>query len=174
MKRPIKYDITIDNIDALVFDFDGVLTDNFVHLNQNGIESVRCSRADGLAFDVLQKLKKSVYILSTEKNTVVSSRAKKLGVPVLQGISSKEETLRGLVSRQGYQLTNILYVGNDLNDFQVMSICGFTACPADSHEKIKQISTIVLKTNGGFGVVRELLEDILNLDFVKILYGDLE
>ena len=74
MKRPNKYDIIIDNIDALVFDFDGVLTDNFVHLNQNGIESVRCSRADGLAFDVLRKLKKSVYILSTEKNTVVSSR----------------------------------------------------------------------------------------------------
>lgn len=165
--------LTLEDIHLFVFDFDGVLTDNLVYVDQNGLESVRCSRGDGLAFDVLRKLKKSVYILSTEKNTVVSSRAEKLGVPVIQGVSSKEEALKGLVSRQGYQLENILYVGNDLNDFQVMSICGFTACPADSHEKIKQISTIVLQTNGGFGVVRELIEGILNLDFIKILYGEL-
>jgi 3-deoxy-D-manno-octulosonate 8-phosphate phosphatase KdsC-like HAD superfamily phosphatase len=53
-----------------------------------------------------------------------------------------------------------------------MSMCGFTACPADSHEKIKQISSIVLKTNGGFGVVRELLEDVFGLDFIEILYKE--
>lgn len=160
----------LEDIDLFVFDFDGVLTDNLVYLDQNGIEAVSCSRADGLAFDVLRKLKKPVYILSTEKNTVVSTRAKKLGVPVLQSIENKEEALRDFVSRQGYQLANILYVGNDLNDYKAMKICGFTACPADSHEKIKQISTIVLTTNGGLGVVRELLEDVLNLDFIEILY----
>ena len=162
--------LSLEDIDLFVFDFDGVLTDNLVYLDQNGIEAVSCSRADGLAFDVLRKLKKPVYILSTEKNTVVSTRAKKLGVPVLQSIENKEEALRDFVSRQDYQLANILYVGNDLNDYKAMKICGFTACPADSHEKIKQISTIVLTTNGGLGVVRELLEDVLNLDFIEILY----
>ena len=162
--------LCLEDIDLFVFDFDGVLTDNLVYLDQNGIEAVSCSRADGLAFDVLRKLKKPVYILSTEKNTVVSTRAKKLGVPVLQSIENKEEALRDFVSRQDYQLANILYVGNDLNDYKAMKICGFTACPADSHEKIKQISTIVLTTNGGLGVVRELLEDVLNLDFIEILY----
>ena len=55
--------MNIDNIDAIVFDFDGVLTDNFVYLNQEGMESVACSRADGLAFDVLHKLKKPAFIL---------------------------------------------------------------------------------------------------------------
>ena len=164
--------LSLEDIDLFIFDFDGVLTDNLVYLDQNGIEAVSCSRADGLAFDVLRKLKKPVYILSTEKNTVVSTRAKKLGVPVLQSIENKEEALRDFVSRQDYQLANILYVGNDLNDYKAMKICGFTACPADSHEKIKQISTIVLKTNGGFGVVRELLEDVLNLDFIEILYRE--
>jgi YrbI family 3-deoxy-D-manno-octulosonate 8-phosphate phosphatase len=164
--------IKISEINAFIFDFDGVLTDNKVYLNQDGLEFVSCSRADGLAFDVLRKLKKSVYILSTEKNTVVSTRAEKLGVPVLQGIENKKEALRDLVSKQSYQLANILYVGNDLNDYQAMNICGFTVCPADSHEKIKKISTIVLKTNGGFGVVRELLEDVLNLDFIEILYRE--
>ena len=56
--------ITIDDIDLFVFDFDGVLTDNLVYTDQNGNEMVSCSRADGLAFDVLRKLKKPVYILS--------------------------------------------------------------------------------------------------------------
>lgn len=162
--------LTIEEIDLFVFDFDGVLTDNFVYLDQNGLESVRCSRADGLAFDVLQKLKKSVYILSTEKNTVVSARAEKLKVPLLQGIKNKEEALRSLASNLGCQIEKILYVGNDLNDLKVMNICGLSVCPADSHEKIKKISTVILKTNGGNGVVRELLEDVLGLDFIKILY----
>ena len=67
--------ISIDNIDAFVFDFDGVLTNNLVQMDENGTESVSCSRADGLAFDVLKKLNKPAYILSTEKNLVVSWRA---------------------------------------------------------------------------------------------------
>ena len=167
-------DLNLHEIDLFVFDFDGVLTNNTVCIDQNGIESVLCSRADGLAFDVLRKLKKPVYILSTEKNAVVSSRAEKLNIPTLQGIKNKEEALRGLVDGLGFKLTNIVYIGNDLNDYNAMRICGYTACPADSHERIKNIATFILKTSGGMGVARELLEDILNLDILKILYGELE
>ena len=72
----------IDDIDAIILDFDGVLTDNSVYVDQNGIEQVKCSRSDGLAFDVLRKLKKPIHILSTEKNPVVLARASKLKVPV--------------------------------------------------------------------------------------------
>ena len=70
--------ININDIDALVFDFDGVLTNNLVHLDQDGKEYVSCSRGDGLAFDVLRKFNKPAYILSTEKNPVVRARAEKL------------------------------------------------------------------------------------------------
>jgi len=160
----------INNIDVFVFDFDGVLTNNMVYLDQNGKESVSCSRGDGLAFDALRKLKKTAYILSTEKNTVVSARAQKLQISVLQGAENKVAGIQEIVKKENCKLENILYVGNDLNDYRVMDICGFTACPADSHKKIKQISDIVLKTNGGCGVVRELLEDVLGLDFIEILY----
>ena len=162
--------LTIDDIDLFVFDFDGVLTDNLVYTDQNGNEIVSCSRADGLAFDVLRKLKKPVYILSTEENTVVSARAKKLGVSVLQSVKNKEKSLGDLIKRKGYKLSKVLYVGNDVNDYDSMTISGFSVCPADSHPKIKKISNFVLKTNGGKGVVRELLEDILSLDFIEILY----
>ena len=116
--------ISLDNIDVFVFDFDGVLTNNLVQIDENGKESVNCSRADGLAFDVLRKLNKSVYILSTEKNPVVSARAKKLKIQVLQGIKNKAEAILSLSESKRYDLSRILYVGNDLNDYHVMKICG--------------------------------------------------
>ena len=162
--------ISLDEIDVFIFDFDGVLTDNLVHLDQDGKEWVSCSRADGLAFDVLRKLEKPSYILSTENNPVVSARAKKLKIQALQGVKNKADTLLTLSESKGYDLSRILYVGNDLNDFHVMKICGYTACPIDSHIKIKELSNIVLNTRGGEGVVRELLEDVLYLDIIKILY----
>jgi len=163
--------ILLDEVDAFIFDFDGVLTNNLVYLDQNGVESVRCDRADGLAFDALRKLKKSVYILSTEKNAVVSARAKKLNIPVLQGVSDKAEEIKALSERKGYNSNNILYVGNDINDYHAMQLCGYTACPSDSHDLIRSMVTIVLKAKGGCGVVRELLENYFGVDFIKVLYS---
>ena len=162
--------MTLDNIDAFVFDFDGVLTNNLVQIDENSKESVSCSRADGLAFDVLRKLNKPAYILSTEKNLVVKARANKLKIPAIQGVADKVEAIKKLAADNNYNLKNILYVGNDLNDYLVMQLCGYGACPADSHLKIKHISDICLNTNGGNGIVRELLEEVLGLDFIKILY----
>ena len=162
--------MNIEDIDVFVFDFDGVLTNNLVYLNQEGVESVACSRADGLAFDVLRKLNKPAYILSTEKNTVVSARAKKLNIPAIQGVVDKVETIKKLAADNNYSLKNILYVGNDLNDYLVIQLCGYSVCPADSHPKIKGVSSVILSTNGGDGIVRELLEEVFNLDFIKILY----
>ena len=164
--------MNIDNIEVFVFDFDGVLTNNMVYIDQNGKESVGCNRGDGLAFDVLRKLGKPAYILSTEKNMVVTSRAKKLQIPVIQGVKNKVMGIQKIAKKENCSLENMLYVGNDLNDYQVMKICGFTACPADSNEMIKNISNTVLKTNGGYGVARELLEDSLSLNFISILYED--
>jgi YrbI family 3-deoxy-D-manno-octulosonate 8-phosphate phosphatase len=166
----MKIEIDFYEIDAIVFDFDGVLTNNLVHLNQDGQEWVSCSRADGLAFDVLRKLKKPAFIVSTENNPVVTARANKLKIIALQGIRDKVESLKELAETNGFNLENILYVGNDLNDYHVMELCGYTACPSDSHKKIKSIANVVLKTKGGNGVVRELLEEVLCLDFIKILY----
>jgi len=159
---------------VIVFDFDGVLTDNKVYLDQDGKESVSCSRADGLAFDVLHKLHKPVYILSTEKNPVVTARAEKIKVQAVQGVNNKVDGIKELVEKKKFSLKNTLYVGNDLNDYRVMQLCGYTACPADSHMKIKEISTIVLETAGGNGIVRELLEDVFFIDFMEILYPQKE
>ncbi len=166
--------IQIEQLDALIFDFDGVLTDNRVLLDQSGKEFVYCSRGDGLGFDVLRKVKKPVFILSTEENSVVTARGKKLKVPVIQGVKNKVDALHTLIKKEGFSLDSILYVGNDLNDYHAMSLCGYSACPADSHVAIKQLAKITLKTAGGAGIVRELLEDVLNMDFLDILYSTKE
>jgi len=162
--------ITLENIEAFIFDFDGVLTNNLVFVNQDGKESVGCNRSDGLAFDVLRKLKKPSYILSTEKNPIVSARAKKLRIHAIQGVEDKVKALLSLVKNNEYNLDRVLYVGNDINDYKAMKLCGYSACPSDSHEKIRSIATFVLQKKGGNGVVRELLEVKLNIDFIKTLY----
>ena len=161
--------ISLADIDAFIFDFDGVLTNNLVHLDNNGNEWVTCSRSDGLAFDTLRKLNQKVYILSTETNSVVAARAKKLQVPVIYGVADKVQSLEELASNENLNLKKVLYIGNDLNDFKVMQICGFSACPSDSHSKIQALAQIVLKSPGGQGVIRELLEDILGIAIEEIL-----
>jgi len=162
----------IDNFDIFVFDFDGVLTNNMVYLSEDNVESVQCSRSDGLAFDVLNRIDKRSIILSTEKNQVVSRRAEKLKITAIQGVSSKVDEINKISKEFDCELDKIVYVGNDLNDFLAMSICGLKICPADSHIRIKDLSDICLKTIGGHGIVREILEDIFDLDVLKLLYSN--
>ena len=161
--------LSLTHLQAIIFDFDGVLTDNAVYVDQNGVESVRCSRSDGLAFDALRKTSLALFILSTEKNPVVTARAAKLRLPVIQNCSNKKQAILDLVESSNYSLDAILFVGNDLNDYRAMETCGFSACPGDSHPHVKDLATFVLKTNGGQGIVRELLEDVLGLDMLGLL-----
>ena len=121
---------------------------------------------------MVRKLNKPAYILSTEKNPVVTARANKLKIPALQGIANKVEALNNLSTEQGYDLKRIFYVGNDLNDYRAIELCGYTACPSDSHQLIRLLADYTLATKGGKGIVRELLEDVVQIDFIKILYPE--
>jgi YrbI family 3-deoxy-D-manno-octulosonate 8-phosphate phosphatase len=163
--------LNIDDIDAIVLDFDGVLTDNSVYINESGQELVKCNRSDGLAIDVLRKLKKFVFILSTEKNQVVTARAKKLKIEAIQSVNNKDNELKLIALERKIDLDKVLYIGNDLNDYQVMKICGYSACPSDSHRLIINVSSFKLKSRGGEGVLREVVEDILSLNVLEILYS---
>jgi len=160
----------IEEIDAFVFDFDGVLTNNIVYIDQDGKEMVACSRSDGLAFDVLNKINKPSYIVSTEKNPVVTARAKKLKIVAYQNVENKIIAVQDIIDKHSYDVNKICFVGNDLNDYSVMQYCGFTVCPSDSHSSIREIADIVLNAKGGDGVVRELIEKHFGISFLKILY----
>jgi len=161
----------LSKVKLIVIDFDGVLTNNKVLLNDQGEEFVSCSRADGIAFDALRILKVQTIILSTEKNKVVSSRAKKLQVECIQGIANKKDKLMRLIKKYKLDRGEVLFVGNDINDISAMSLCELTFCPNDSHEKVKKIAKVVLKTNGGEGVMREILETCFQLDLHKVLFS---
>lgn len=157
---------TLSNVKLLAFDFDGVLTNNKVIVRSDGLESVVCSRADGLAFDYLNSIKFPTYVVSTERNRVVQERCKKLKIPFYSGINNKLSIIKKISEIENIPIKNFLFIGNDLNDYEVMKECGFSACPFDSHSKIKKIATFSLKTKGGDGVARELLENILKLNLL--------
>ena len=153
--------LRINNIDLIIYDFDGVMTDNKVYVDQNGKEMIQVNRADGLAVSEIKKFGIKQVIISTEKNPVVSARANKLNIPCLQGISIKKDALIGYCRKNNIDLNRVAYVGNDINDKEVMKITRIKFCPADAHESIKVIADYILRTKGGDGVVRELLDLII-------------
>jgi len=145
-------------IKLLVYDFDGVLTDNKVYVDQHGNEIVQVNRADGLGIFEIRKLGIQQIILSTETNPVVATRAKKLNLFCIQGIDNKAEALAEYCNAHQISLSDVAYVGNDINDLEVMELVGTTYCPADAHTSIKEISQCILVTKGGEGVSREILD----------------
>jgi len=146
-------------IKLLAYDFDGVMTDNKVYVDQLGHEMVQVNRADGLGVSEIRKLGIKQIIISTETNPVVSARAKKLGLHCLQGANNKSKVLTDYCKNK-IPLEKIAYVGNDINDLEVMKLVGITFCTADAHVSIKEISQYILKAKGGEGVSREIFDII--------------
>jgi YrbI family 3-deoxy-D-manno-octulosonate 8-phosphate phosphatase len=151
----------MNSIKLIIYDFDGVMTDNRVYVDQNGNEIVQVNRADGLGVAEIRKLGFQQVIVSTEKNPVVSVRARKLDLPCLQGVQNKSLAITEYCKKIDISMSKVAYVGNDINDYEVMKLVGTTFCPADANQKIKQISHHVLVSKGGEGVVREILDFIL-------------
>ena len=151
----------LKNIKLLVYDFDGVMTDNKVYIDQNGNEFVQVNRADGLAISEIKKLLIDQIIISTEKNSVVLLRAKKLGIKCFHAVDNKKEKLIRYCESNNLKLTNVAFVGNDINDLDALSVVGFSLCPSDAHDKIKKNSNYILNSKGGDGVIRELF-DLIN------------
>ena len=143
-------------VDLLVMDFDGVMTDNRVMVDDAGRESVVCNRADGLGIDMLREAGMELLVLSTERSAVVQARAAKLGIPCAQGIRDKAEFLTELCRERGVALERVAFVGNDLNDVPTMRKVGLAIAPADAYPAACEAATLVLGSEGGRGVIREL------------------
>jgi N-acylneuraminate cytidylyltransferase len=159
--RPLQGLLLLEKIDLIVLDFDGVLTDNRVEVDQDGKESVIAHRGDGMGIALLKKAGYQLTILSTETNPVVSARANKLGIPVYQGISNKGEALSKLLSEKGIDPKNVIYVGNDVNDLGCFEIAGCAVAVADAHSEALSKADLILNEFGGYGAVRELCDLIL-------------
>jgi 3-deoxy-D-manno-octulosonate 8-phosphate phosphatase (KDO 8-P phosphatase) len=153
-----------DDIDLIVTDFDGVLTDDRVLVFDDGHEAVFCCRSDGLACDLLRGVGLEMMILSTETNPVVSERAAKLGIGVIQASTDKARALRELVDDRGLDLSRVMYIGNDVNDAGALSIVGWPVVPADAHPDVVALARFSTAAKGGNGVLREVASGLLRPD----------
>jgi len=148
-------------VDVVITDFDGVHTDDAATVDQDGIESVRVSRADGLGVERLQAAGVPLLIVSKETNPVVRARAAKLGVEVLAGVERKAEVVRRWLAEHDVAPERVAYVGNDLNDLEVMGLVGWPVAVADARPEVRRAARLVLDRPGGGGAVRELCDLVL-------------
>ena len=161
----IKMKQRLKKIKVIVFDFDGVFTDNSVYVDQNGQESVRCSKSDGPGLRRLDQIGVSYLILSAEKNPVVSARGRKLGIEVLQGHEDKLSILTDLVRTRKLAFEEVAYVGNDLNDIGCLEAVGFPIAVSDAFPEVVHAASFVTSRAGGHGAVREVC-DLLYKSFI--------
>ncbi len=150
-------------IQMIVFDFDGVFTNNHVLVLQDGTEGVFCSRSDGFGLDAVRKEGIELLVLSTEKNPVVSARCKKLNLPFIQGCDNKPDALKCEVEKLGISLNKVAYMGNDINDLECLKIVSLPVCVFDSYPDIIAASLYVTKAKGGYGAVREFCDFIADV-----------
>ncbi len=150
-----------EQVRLLVMDFDGVLTDDRVWVDEAGVESVAASRADGMGIARLRAAGIEAVVLSSETNPVVTARCRKLGIEAVQGVSDKAPALEGLLQRMGIVSEEVIYVGNDLNDLPCFPIAGWAVAVADATPAVRAAADYVLGAPGGRGAVRELCELIL-------------
>jgi YrbI family 3-deoxy-D-manno-octulosonate 8-phosphate phosphatase len=145
-------------VELIVFDFDGVFTDNSVYVDQNGVESVRCSRSDGLGLRRLDEINIQYCIVSTETNPIVTVRAQKLNIPVSQGHDDKLSVVREIINTKNIKIENVAYVGNDINDFECLKSVGFPIIVSDAFPEVLKIAKYRTKRPGGYGAVREVCD----------------
>jgi YrbI family 3-deoxy-D-manno-octulosonate 8-phosphate phosphatase len=155
--------MTRHDIELIAYDFDGVMTDNTVMIDADGKESVTVNRSDGLAISLIKELGIPQIILSTETNPLVLARAKKIGIEARNGIENKKLALEEICRNQNINVQNVIFVGNDLNDFQVMKVVGLPIAPQDAAEDIKEFAIHITKSRGGCGVIRDLYDFLMNL-----------
>ena len=150
--------IDLEAIRFVVFDFDGVFSDNRVWTNDRGEESVACWRCDALGLRRLEEVGVDHLILSMEVNEAVDARARKIRATCIQGIEDKPPVLREEAARRGVSLAETAYVGNDVNDAGCLELVGLPVVPADAWPEVVPLATLVLDRPGGHGCVREFCD----------------
>jgi YrbI family 3-deoxy-D-manno-octulosonate 8-phosphate phosphatase len=158
-----------ERIDLLALDFDGVVTDNRVWVDEDGREMVAAYRSDSLIIGKLKQAGIQVVILSSETNAVVTARAKKMDVEVIQGVGVHEKgaVLKEWIAGRKIDPAQVVYVGNDINDLPCFDLAGWAVAVADALPEVIRSADLVLSKPGGHGAVRELIDLILSRKEVR-------
>jgi YrbI family 3-deoxy-D-manno-octulosonate 8-phosphate phosphatase len=154
--RPIP-----EHVRLVILDFDGVMTDDRVWVDEYGHEQVAANRRDGLGLEFLRQAGIEGLVLSKETNPVVKARCAKLGIPVIQAVSDKASVLKRLFAERQIDPQQVIYLGNDVNDVPCFDLVGCALVVADAHPSAMRRADLVLQTPGGYGAVRELCDLLL-------------
>lgn len=144
----------------LGIDFDGVMTDNMVYVFEDGREGVRCSRLEGYGLRRAAAVGVHCFILSTELNPVVSRRADKLKIECIQNCPDKVVAFTDMLRKRGLSMEDAAFIGNDVNDLDLLKLVGLPVIVADAHEDLDGLGAFRTRRKGGDGAVRELCDTI--------------
>ncbi|MFN2304906.1 MAG: HAD hydrolase family protein, partial [Anaerolineales bacterium] len=150
-----------ERVSLVVFDFDGVMTDDRVWVNQEGVESVSANRSDGMGIEKLLAAGFKSVIISTEANPVVAMRAIKLGLPYFHGIGDKTSTLSAYLEKEDISAQETVYVGNDVNDLACFPLVACAFAVANAHPEVLHKADRILNHCGGQGAVREICDMLI-------------
>lgn len=149
-------------IKLIAFDVDGVMTNNSLIFDENGIEYKRFNGKDGQGIELLHKAGIIPAIISKRNNGTIVHRAKVLGITELyMGQKNKIEVLDEIIEKYGFSYDEIAYMGDDLPDICILEKVGLPCCPLDAVGEVKKVSKFISSKNGGEGAVRELCELVL-------------
>jgi 3-deoxy-D-manno-octulosonate 8-phosphate phosphatase (KDO 8-P phosphatase) len=160
----VNYKSILKNISTLIFDVDGVFTDNRVILFP-GMDPVRTfSARDGYAMQYAIKKKLKLVIMTGGRSESVNERLSAMGLTnIFSGVNNKQKKLAEFMKEQGLRYEEILYMGDDIPDLRVMELVGLACCPQDAVREIKSICNYVSPFNGGHGCVRDIIEQTLKV-----------
>jgi YrbI family 3-deoxy-D-manno-octulosonate 8-phosphate phosphatase len=170
--RPDLFALLPERPAILVLDFDGVMTDDRVYVDQDGRETVCCTRGDGLGLTLLRRAEFPVLVLSTEANPVVAARCRKVKVECIQGCPDKTLELERILVARGIPAERMVFIGNDVNDIGCLRRAGCGLVPADAHPLARGAARGILSKPGGRGAVREAAEMILLRLGRDLLYNE--
>lgn len=151
---------SLATIRLVVFDFDGVFSDNRVWTNERGEESVACWRGDSLGLRRLDEVGVDYFVITQERNEAVPARARKIRIECICGIEDKLGVLREQAERRGVSLAETAYLGNDVNDAECLAAVGVAVVPADAWPEVVPLASLVLTRRGGLGCVREFCDAV--------------
>ncbi len=150
-------------IKLLVLDVDGTLTDGGVYIDSNGVQSKKFHIRDGMGITLLHEKGIPVGIISHSRaKTILDERARMLGIErVYSGKEPKVSVLAGWMEELNLTYDQVAYIGDDVNDLEVLEKVGMSACPHDAHFSLVKVVDVVLQRNGGEGCVREFIDRFL-------------
>ena len=156
----INYDL--QKIRALFFDVDGVLSADTIGMHPNGEPMRTVNIKDGYALQHAVKCGLTIAIITGGKTESVRHRYEGLGITEVHlGVAVKIEKYRELKEKYGLKDEEILYMGDDVPDYEVMKECGLPCCPSDAASEIKEISMYISQNRGGMGCGRDVIEQVL-------------